>query len=81
VFAIENQLAETHAFSLTTLDDPTVVRAIATILPVESTHAAIIGELLGLPVADRFVNGSFESTLVSDGADPRMGFSPFVYPP
>ena len=80
VVALENQLTATHAFSLTTLEQPATVRTVATILPVEATHAAVAGGLLGTAVPDLFVNGSFESALVSDGADPRMGFSPFAYP-
>ena len=80
VFALENQLAETHAFSMNEVADPATVRAVATILPVEATHAAMTGALLGTSVPDLFLNGSFESALVSDGADPRQGFSPFIYP-
>jgi hypothetical protein len=80
VFALENQLAATHTFSMTMLDDAQIVRAVATILPIESSHAVITGGLLGVGVADLFPNGSFESLLVSDGANPRTGFSPFSYP-
>jgi hypothetical protein len=81
-FGLENQVAETYAFTFTTLTSPDVVRVAATILPVVSAHAAALGSLAGLATASTFPNGPFEGTAVADpeNQDIRLGFDPLSFP-
>ena len=79
---IENQLTETYAFAFTTLTSPDVVKVLATILPVVSSHAAALGALAILPTAAVFPNGPFEGTTVAgaDTTDLGAGFDPAAFP-
>lgn len=79
-FVLENQAAETYAFGLTVASGSAAVGGMATILPIESAHAAILGAALGKPLADIFVNGAFESAAVGDGKDVRKGIDPTIFP-
>jgi hypothetical protein len=81
-FGLENQVAETYAFSFTTLTSPDVIRLAASILPVVSAHAAALGSLAGLPPAGAFPNGPFEGTAVAgaDSQDITLGFDPLSFP-
>lgn len=69
---VENQAVATYAFALTALDSPEAAAGTATILPVESAHAAALGLALGEAPADLFPNGAFESADISQGIDPAQ---------
>jgi hypothetical protein len=56
------------------------IAGMATILPIETEHAAVLGAALGKPVADIFVNGAFEGATVGDGKDVKKGIDPAIYP-
>ncbi|MEO8695842.1 MAG: ferritin-like domain-containing protein [Acidimicrobiales bacterium] len=79
-FILENQAAETYAFGLTVAAGAAAYGGMATILPIESEHAAVLGAALGKSLADIFVNGAFESTAVGDGKDVKKGLDPAVFP-
>jgi rubrerythrin len=79
-FVLENQAAETYAFGLTVASGAAAIGGMATILPIESEHAAILGAALGKPLADIFVNGAFESAAVGDGKDVKKGIDPTIFP-
>ena len=79
-FGIENQLAETYASVLTTLTSPDVIHLVATILPVASGRAVILGSSAGLTTAALFPNGPLEGTAVGDGADIKLGYDPASFP-
>jgi rubrerythrin len=69
-FAVENQAAVTYAFALTALTSPAAIAGTATILPIESAHAAALGMALGKPVPEIFPTGAFESADIANGIDP-----------
>jgi rubrerythrin len=79
-FGLENQAAATYAFGLTAATGADAVAGMATILPIESEHAAILGVALGLSVPDIFVNGAFEGASVGDGTDITKGIDPAKFP-
>lgn len=78
----ENQLAETYAFTFTSLTSADVIKLLVTILPVVSTHAATLAGLAVLPTAAVFPNGPFEGTAVAgtDNASTNAGFDPAAFP-
>jgi len=57
---LEGELAATHQYLLENLRTGPARRAVATMLPVESGHAAVLGVTLGEPVVD-VVPKSFQS--------------------
>ena len=69
-FAVENQAVATYAFALTALESPEAAAGTATILPVESAHAAALGMALGKAMKDIFPTGAFESSDIKNGIDP-----------
>jgi rubrerythrin len=75
-FTLENQAAYTYAAALTLLQDPTYAAATATILPIETAHAVVLGLALGKPVTDVFPTKAFESANLGDGTDPLAGLDP-----
>ena len=77
---VENQVAETYAFSLTTLTSVELIHLVATILPVVTGHAAVLGSSIGLTTAALFPNGALEGTTVGDGSDPKLGYDPASFP-
>ncbi|MEY2420952.1 MAG: hypothetical protein QOI95_1019 [Acidimicrobiaceae bacterium] len=77
---VENQVAETYAFALTTLTTPDVIHLVATILPVVASHAVILGSSAGLSTAALFPNGALEGAMVGDGADTKLGYDPASFP-
>jgi hypothetical protein len=79
-FTLENQAAETYAFGLTVASGAAAIGGMATILPIESEHAAVLGAALGKSPADIFVNGAFESASVGDGKDVKKGIDPTIFP-
>jgi rubrerythrin len=79
-FGLENQAAETYAFGLTAAASTEAASGMATILPIESEHAAVLGAALGKPLGDVFVNGAFESAAVGDGTDITKGIDPAQFP-
>ena len=79
-FGLENQAAETYAFGLTAATGMDAIAGMATILPIEAEHAAILGAALGMPVPDIFINGAFESAAVGDGSDIKKGLDPTLFP-
>jgi hypothetical protein len=79
-FGVENQVAETYGFSLTTLTSADMLHLVATILPVVAGHAAVLGSSIGLATAALFPNGALEGTAVGDGSDTRLGYDPTSFP-
>lgn len=77
---VENQMAETYAFSLTSLATVDLIHLVATILPVVAGHAVILGSAIGLPTTALFPNGALEGTAVGDGSDLKLGFDPASFP-
>jgi hypothetical protein len=80
--SIENQLAATYGFAFTTITSPDVVKLLATIMSVVSTHAAALAGLAVLPTASAFPNGPFEGTTVAgtENTDAKAGFDPAAFP-
>jgi rubrerythrin len=79
-FGLENQAAATYAFGLTAATGMDAIAGMATILPIESEHAAVLGFALGKSLEDIFVNGAFESAAVGDGSDIARGIDPALFP-
>ena len=79
-FVLENQAAETYAFGLMVASGKDAIGGMATILPIEAEHAAILGVALGKSPADIFINGAFESAAVGDGTDIKKGIDPTKFP-
>jgi hypothetical protein len=79
-FGLEHQVTETYAYTLNTLTNPDVVRVVATIITVVSTHAGILGSGAGLTTAALFPNGALVGSTVGDGSDPQLGFDPASFP-
>jgi hypothetical protein len=79
-FGIEHQVTETYAFTITTLTSPDVIQLVATILPVVSGHAGILGASAGLPTLALFTTGALVGATVGDGSDPNLGFDPASFP-
>ncbi len=67
---VENQAVATYAFALTALTSPEAAAGTATILPVESAHAAALSFALGEGPDAWFAFGAFESASIADGIDP-----------
>lgn len=79
-FVMENQMVATHAFALKALSAADAITAVASILPVESEHAAILGLALGKSGADLFPNGSVDPASVGEVGNPATGLDPARYP-
>jgi len=82
IAAVENELVATHGFAFSTTASPDLIKLIATILPVLSTHAATLASLASVPTAAVFPNGAFETTTVAgvDSTDASAGFDPAAFP-
>ena len=80
--AIENELVATYGFAFSTTGNPDLLKLLATILPVLSSHAAALAALASVPTAAVFPNGPFETTTVAgvDSADASAGFDPAAFP-
>ena len=79
-FTLENQAAETYAFALTVLQSADAAKGTATILPIESAHAGVLGTALGKSLADLYPTGAFITAQVGDGTDLKKGIDPAKYP-
>jgi hypothetical protein len=79
-FGLENQVTATYAFTLNTLTSPDVIHLVATILPVVSAHASVLGSSAGLTTATLFPNGALVGATVGDGSDLALGFDPASFP-
>lgn len=79
-FELENDIAATYSYVLTTVTSPDVIRLVCTIVPVVSGQAAVFGTLTGLPTSGLFPNGPFEGTAVGNGSDANLGFDPASFP-
>jgi Ferritin-like domain len=79
-FGLENQAAETYAYGLTVAMSTAAASGMATILPIETEHAAVLGAALGMAVDAIFVNGPFENAAVGDGSTITQGIDPAKYP-
>ena len=79
-FQLENQAAETYAFGLTVATGIPAASGMATILPIEQEHAAVLAIALGKGPADVFINGAFVAAAVGDGTDIKKGIDPTVFP-
>ncbi|MDQ6782096.1 MAG: ferritin-like domain-containing protein [Actinomycetota bacterium] len=51
-YGLENSAAATYLFAIGALTDPTALKATASILPVESQHAVVLGHVLGMAPGD-----------------------------
>jgi len=82
IAAVENELVATYGFAFSTTASPDLIKLLATILPVLSTHAAALSALASVPTAAVFPNGPFETTTVAgvDSADASAGFDPAAFP-
>lgn len=69
---LENQLSVTFGHLVTVVEDPDVVAAAATILPVESSHAAALSYELDEGIEAWFPFGPLESTDLAIGLDPDV---------
>ena len=80
--SIENQLAATYGFAFTTIASADVVKLLATIMTMVSTHGAVLAGLAVLPTASAFPNGPFEGTTVAgtENTDAKAGFDPAAFP-
>lgn len=67
---VENQAVATYAFALTALTIPEAAAGTATILPVESAHAAALSVALGDGPDLLFPFGAFESADIANGINP-----------
>ncbi len=67
---VENQAVATYAFALTALQSPEAASGTATILPVESAHAAALSFALGEGPDMWFPFGAFESADIAQGINP-----------
>ncbi len=67
---VENQAAATYAFALTALQSVEAAQGTATILPVETAHAAALSLALGEGPDMWFPNGAFESADIAQGINP-----------
>lgn len=65
LFGLENALAATYLATIGTLTDPVALKAAAAILPVESAHAAVFGDVLGENFDDK---GTFVPAFLSTDA-------------
>lgn len=79
-FDLENQLAATYGFTLTTLTSTDVIHLVATILTVVAGHAALAGSGAGIATSTLFPNGATEATTVADGSNTKVGFDPASFP-
>lgn len=61
-YGLENAAAATYLFGLGVLQDPAAFQAAASILPVESQHATVLGSVLGKQVTDQDYMPSFLKT-------------------
>jgi hypothetical protein len=80
LLGLENQMAETYAYALTTLTTPAIYQRVTATLPIESQHAAVFGTTLQLSPDGLFITGAFENAVVGDGSDVRRGFDMTVFP-
>lgn len=69
---LENQLVATYAWALSTLSDRSAASLVATVLPVESAHAARLADLVGEGLEGLFPFGPFESADIANGLDPSV---------
>lgn len=67
---VENQAVATYGFALTALQSTEAAQGTATILPVESAHAAALSLALGEGPDQWFPNGAFETTDIAQGINP-----------
>lgn len=61
-YGLENAAASTYLFGLGVLQDPAAFKAAASILPVESEHAIVLGMALGKDLKDEQFMPAFEKT-------------------
>lgn len=79
-FTLENQAAYTYAYGLTVASTAPAYSGMATILPIETEHAAVLAAALGLPLEAAFPTGAFEAAAVGNGTDAKKGLDPTVFP-
>ena len=72
VKTLENQAVATYAYALTAIEGTEVVTATASILPIESAHAAALSFALGEGPEAWFPFGAFESADIVNGLDPAV---------
>ncbi|MDQ6840533.1 MAG: ferritin-like domain-containing protein [Actinomycetota bacterium] len=76
VYGLENAAASTYLFVIGALSDPNALKATASILPVESQHAVVIGNMLGMsPGAD---TGTYIPAFLSTDAAVQPGQYPMA---
>lgn len=72
-YGLENAAASTYLFAIGALTDPTALKATASILPVESQHAVVLGHVLGESLGD---TGTYIPAFINTSA----AVSPTTYP-
>jgi hypothetical protein len=72
-YGLENAAASTYLFAIGALESPAALKLTASILPVESQHATVLGHALGEPLGD---TGTFIPAFLNTSA----ALSPTKYP-
>ena len=72
-YGLENAAASTYLFAIGALSDPAALKLTASILPVESQHATVLGHVLGKSLGD---TGDFIPAFLNTSS----AFSPSKYP-
>ncbi|HEX4901990.1 MAG TPA: ferritin-like domain-containing protein [Acidimicrobiales bacterium] len=70
---LEDRMAATYAHALTRLEDADAAGEVASVLAVEASHGASLGELVEDALDARFPDGAFETTDQSRGFSPGTG--------
>lgn len=78
--SVELAAVAAYAFALTALTLAEAIAGTATILPVESAHAGVIGAAVGKGLPEMFPTDAFLPSQVGDGTDPNKGLDPAKFP-
>lgn len=77
-FTLENQAADTYAFALTALTLEAAYKGTATILPIESAHAGVLGMALAKDLKAIFPTAFIPATV--GAGEPGKGLDPGAFP-
>ena len=72
---LEERAVATYVAALATVDDTPTIALLATIAPVEASHAVTLADLVDAGLDASFPTGAFEAT------DPALGFGPTATAP
>jgi len=79
-FGLENQIAATYAWALTVVQGIDLASVMATVLPIQSAHAGVLGVSLGKASRDLFPTGALIASAVGGASDEGLGFDPVRFP-